>query len=150
MVQVLGTDKFDTIEQLFPSDPENPVKQGLNLQFPIRFSIANKSIDEQIEEDQKRIAFYGSVAAHPIFGQDIGNAYRATMAQSEAMGITDFEDIIHKPSEAGIKSPDQVIVGLMNGEEVMPNPKMNFVNYITEIEIFMRTGKSWKGYRVSC
>jgi len=142
-VKVLGVTKYQSIESLFPSDKvegELQSETGIGFKGRLDFSIANKTIEQQENENQIRAAFYSSLLVDPLFGQDKGNHYRALEMQSEAMGIEDLEYVIKKPKEANAMTSDEIIAKLYDGEEVMPQPESDQSEIITAIDIFMRSG----------
>jgi hypothetical protein len=142
-IKVLGQNRFEKVEILFPreqtQDGSNQSDVG-GMTGKYNFAIANKSIQEQMREDQKRTMLAGEVLADPVFGTDKGTRYRAIEMRWEANGVQDLEFIVKRPPEAGIPTPDEVIERLMDGEEIVPDPSMNPADYISIIEMFTRTG----------
>jgi len=143
-VKVLGQNRYDTVEKLFPKEQSGNVAQasdtGLGMTGRFNFAIANKSIQEQQQEDQKRSALAGALLVDPVYGPDKGTHYRALEMQWEANGVQDLEYIAKRPPEASLPTPDEVIDKLMDGEQIQPDTSMNPMDYIPIIEAFTHTG----------
>lgn len=132
-VKVLGMNRFDTIEKLFPEE-----QGGLTGKF--NFGICNKSIQEQEREDQRRSVLAGALLVDPQYIQDKGTHYRALEMQWEANRVFDLEYIVKRPKEANLPTPDEVIEKLMDGEQLQPDPAMIPVDYISALELFTKSG----------
>lgn len=142
-IKVLGSRRYEVLDKLFPRDKTSDVQGGdfgLGLTGRFDFYIANKSIDEQENDNQRRAAFYGAAGADPVFGVDKGNHYRCLEEQAESNEIYDFDTVIKRPMEADSLTPDEVINRLMDGDEVQPDPNVNPGEYARAIEVYMHSG----------
>lgn len=141
-IQVLGTQEFSTIERLFEGQ-QGQVQgdEGLQLGKNFNFSIANKSVEEDQKDKAARYSFADVILTDPIFGMDKGNRYKALEMKAEAANIRDLAEIVTKPQEAFIISPQEVVNRIMNGEkDVQPSVYVNPTEYENRIRLFMRTG----------
>lgn len=140
-VKVMGATEFESIDKLFKREEGQPEGDGLNLNGQYDFSIANKTIDQQELEDRQKSEFAGMLLSDPKATQDLGNWYRTWQAKAEAMNIRDLGEIIKKPKEADIMTPDEVINRLMDGEKnLQPSIYANPVDYEERLRIYMRSG----------
>ena len=138
-VRVLGSTEFQTIEQIFKR--EGLQGDGLQMAGQYDFGIANKSIDEQMAEDEQKSLLAGMLLSDPRAMSDVGNWYRAWKMKAEAMGVRNFAEIIKKPKEADVLTPDEVINRIMDGEKnLQPSIYANPVDYEERLRIFMRSG----------
>jgi hypothetical protein len=139
-VEVLGTNEFHLIDQLFKGQKVTG-DTGLQLGGNFNFSIANKSVEEDEKEKQGRYQLAGEILVDPVFGQDIGNRYRALEMRAESVNFRNIEEIVKKPQEAYVISPQEVINRIMSGEtDIQPSVYINPSEYENRIMLFMRTG----------
>jgi len=142
-VKVLGTQEFYSIDQLFKNQKQaqGQPSEGLKLQGNFDFSIANKSVEEDDKDKNARYSFADVILADPLFGQDIGNRYRALDMKAVSANIRDLGEIVKKPKEAYILSPQEIIDRIMSGDkDVQPSVYIDPAEYETGIRLFMRTG----------
>lgn len=139
-IKLLGVTDIQSIDELYPKPEfENGDDDRMKSGFSLDFYISSKTSDELEEERQNRILFYQNILNHQ-FGQEPGNAYRAFDEIAEAMGIDNFGDVIHKPENADMLSPEQMINRIMSGNlDVQPSVNINPVHYLTVIGGFQRT-----------
>lgn len=138
-VKVIGYDELQTIDQLFPNEGLEEA-YGLQIKGKFDFNLAGAPITEIEEQKQKDMMVADSILAHPIFGQDVGAAWKAMKMKAEAMGTRDFEAIVRKPSQAYILSPEEVIMKIMAGEtNVQPSIEVDPMEYQNRIVLYMMT-----------
>lgn len=142
-VKILGLNRYDTIEKLFPREqgaPQAESSVGLGLIGKFNFAIANKSIEEQDKEDQKRTLLAAEILADPDYMNDKGTRYRAKEMRWESNKVYDLEYIVKRPPQASLPTPDEVIDKLMDGEQIQPSSDMNPMEYIPALEDFTKSG----------
>jgi hypothetical protein len=138
-VKVIGYDELTTVDQLFPNEGLQE-SYGLQIKGKFDFNLAGAPITEIEEQKQKDIMLSDSILAHPIFGQDVGTAWKAFKRKAEAMGTRDFEAICRKPTQAYILSPEEVIMKIMSGElDVQPSIEIDPTEYQNRIILYMMT-----------
>lgn len=143
-VKVLGSNRYETIEKLFPMEnlEENaiPPKEGIHLVGKYVFSIANKTLADEDLQNEKRTKFLAGMLGDQIFASDKGNRYRIYESMADANGIFDFENIIKRPKEASLFTPDEVIERMMDGEIMDPSLGFDIDDYLLAMRMFIRTG----------
>lgn len=141
-VKVLGTEEFSTIEQLFPlSNTESPnTSYGLQIGGKFDFNLAGKSVTDKDIDSKNQAMMADQILSDPAYMQDRGIRWKAYNAKADAIDFRGLEDIIPKPAEAMIFTPQEVINEIMSGNiNILPNPSVDQAEYDVDIKMFMRT-----------
>jgi hypothetical protein len=141
-VKILGTNTFSTIDQIFkPKDPKAIVSPyGLQLGGKFDFNLAGKNQTEVEIDDKNTVMMCDSILADPNYMQDKGIRWKLYNRKAEALGFEGFGELIPKPAEADILSPQETIDAIMSGDvNVLPNPTINPQPYDFAIKAFMRS-----------
>ena len=137
-VRLLGTNDFQTVDELFPHDGEGKYGVGLTGKFDFEFS--GKPRSEIERKNFNVIQAIDKVMQDPGIGDNVGNVYRLRKRQFEAFGIDDFEMLVMRPPDANILSPEEAINRAMSGQkEVMPELTIDAQYWSTRIKMFMRS-----------
>ncbi len=140
-IKLIGVEEVNNINEIYPyADEFNGDNDRMIPGFSLDYYIPGTTLIEFEQEKQDRITFYTNILNHDIFGRDLGNAYRSLKEISEAMDIDNFEEVVHKPDEAKILSPEQLINRIMSGQlDVQPSTLIDAVKYQTAVKEFTRT-----------
>lgn len=137
-LKIIGYGDYKSIEELFPIKEYQNFGLGLTGQYD--FDVSGQLISDKERENEKIIKFIESEERNPLITENKGNSWRLMKLKSEAMGVRDFENYVHKPLEADLLSVEEFIQRIMSGQKDLKlRPGIDTNRYLFELQLFMKS-----------
>lgn len=130
VIKVLGTSDYKAVAEIFP--------EGISGLYNFRFSSAPLTEKAKRRNDIEQ-AYLKAMSMSMVANSD-ANQWKLLNWYWEELGFRNLGDVISKPKEANIMSPQEAIQRIMSGEyEIIPDPGIDAPDYILRLKSFMRS-----------
>lgn len=139
-LRILGYTDLQTIDELFPADNLVGENIGLGLTGKYDFKFGGNVVSEKEDEENKKIRAYELGITNPLVISNPANLWRFTNEYlAKPLGIRNFENVVSKPKETYIYTPEEFIQRVISGQYDMDvRPGIDAYRYIFEIQLFMK------------
>ena len=127
IVKVLGTSDYKSLQELFPK----------GMKFNYDYMFANEPLTEKAKKRQDSILYFERAMSTRIVLESSVNQWKLLDKLSKDFNI---ENVIPKPKEANILSPQESIERIMSGQyDIVPDSQIDTQDYLIQMQSFIKT-----------